>query len=192
MAKTCILFVFIVILIFVPYLAIFILLVCATYAAFIDGLYTYGNGRPGCRLSEEFGRTFRNNWDPIRYWVCQGSEAVSYVCPTEYLYSDSHQCCIHWAYWVWSQPFDPPSLAQWNFVKSLALLMMLLMQDERLFLFFFKVVLWIRTAAFNFIYLPVILYAFCVPINEMRSKLSFYGYNEHSRHSSIFQNWTKI
>lgn len=74
--------------------------------------YTHGNGRPGCQSQEEFGVKWRNNWDPIRYWVCQGNVAMSYICPVEYLFSQKNQCCIHWAFWEWTPPFDPPTLAR--------------------------------------------------------------------------------
>lgn len=73
--------------------------------------YNHGNGQPGCQLTEEFGRKWRNNWDPIRFWLCQGHMAVSFVCPPEHLFADSMQGCVHYTQWVWTKPFNPPSLA---------------------------------------------------------------------------------
>lgn len=74
-------------------------------------VYTYGNGRPGCRTEVEFGHKWRNNWDPIRYWQCTADGAVSYICPDEHIYLDSRECCVHWSCWTWTPPFDPPTLA---------------------------------------------------------------------------------
>lgn len=73
--------------------------------------YNHGNGRPGCRTSHEFTRKWRNNWDPLRYWKCTEFGAVSYVCPIETMYQDLKQCCVRWNHWVWTPPFDPPTLA---------------------------------------------------------------------------------
>lgn len=69
--------------------------------------YSHTNGRPGCRLTEEFGRKWRNNFDPIRYWVCEGNTAVSYICPVEHMYFDECQGCMHWTHWFWTPPYDP-------------------------------------------------------------------------------------
>lgn len=76
--------------------------------------FSFTNGRPGCRLQEELGRRWRNNHDPIRYWQCPniGSPAISYVCPDEFLFSNGFQSCIHWSAWEWTEPFDPPTLAE--------------------------------------------------------------------------------
>lgn len=89
-------------------LLVTILLGCAVAATMAT--YTHGDGKPGCRLAEEFGRKYRNNWDPIRYWVCQGRAAVSFVCPIEHLYADRNQGCVHYTQWVWTMPYDPPTL----------------------------------------------------------------------------------
>lgn len=77
--------------------------------------YTHGNGRPGCRTAIEQQAPsirWRNNWDPIRYWQCANGVAVSYICPIEYMFSYDDQCCLRWNYWVWTPPFDPPSMPQ--------------------------------------------------------------------------------
>lgn len=75
--------------------------------------FTHGhNGRPGCRMQAEFERKWRNNNDPLRYWRCHPVSrlAVSFVCPTEFMYQDKRQCCVHWSRWIWTRPFDPPTL----------------------------------------------------------------------------------
>lgn len=73
--------------------------------------YTNGNGRPGCRVTEEFGYKWRNNWDPVRYWVCHGNGVVvSYACPTDHLFLENAQTCVHWKNWDWTPPSDPPTL----------------------------------------------------------------------------------
>lgn len=91
--------------------AVLLMLLVCVAACHCLAVYTHGNGQPGCRLTEEFGRKFRNNWDPIRYWVCQGNAAVSYVCPIEHLFADRSQGCIHYSQWMWTMPYDPPTLA---------------------------------------------------------------------------------
>jgi hypothetical protein len=100
-------------------IAIIVLLIVSTLAALaaadteaVGVEYNHGNGRPACRTSEELGRKWRNNWDPQRYWVCHGNQAVSYVCPTEHLFFEKAQCCIHWFYWYHTTPRDPPTLSE--------------------------------------------------------------------------------
>lgn len=98
---------------FVPFplaVLLIVLLIAGACATVTLAAYTHGDGRPGCRLAEEFGRKYRNNWDPLRYWVCQGLAAVPFVCPPEHLYSDRSQGCVHYTQWTWTLPYDPPTL----------------------------------------------------------------------------------
>ncbi|KAG4079016.1 hypothetical protein HA402_001671 [Bradysia odoriphaga] len=72
--------------------------------------FSHTDGRPGCQLPIESQQKWRNNFDNVRYWVCTNGQAVSYICPTEYLFDFDRQCCIRWNFWVWTPPFDPPTL----------------------------------------------------------------------------------
>lgn len=74
-------------------------------------VFTHNNGRPGCRTPAEFGVKWSNNFDNLRYWLCTADGAVSYRCPTEFLFHYDRQCCVRWNFWTWSPPFDPPTLA---------------------------------------------------------------------------------
>lgn len=69
--------------------------------------YTHSDGRPACVSEREMNRKWRNNWDPLRYWECDGYRAVSYVCPLEYMYFDDLQICVHWTHWHYTRPYDP-------------------------------------------------------------------------------------
>lgn len=73
--------------------------------------YSHTNGKPGCRTAAEFNVKWANNYDNLRYWLCTDAGAVSYVCPTEFLFHYDRQCCVRWNFWTWSAPFDPPTLA---------------------------------------------------------------------------------
>lgn len=98
----------------------FLLIACSMSIVYASGLgknqqrnqrhFTHGNnGQPGCRLHAEFARKWRNNNDPLRYWRChpEQRQAVSFRCPTEFMYYDPRQCCVHYSRWRWTRPFDP-------------------------------------------------------------------------------------
>lgn len=91
---------------------LFALISCSAAQLYKGDLYTDGhNGRPGCQLPIEFNVKWPNNNDNLRYWLCTPQGAVSYICPTEFLFSYERQCCVHWNYWTWAAPFNPPTLA---------------------------------------------------------------------------------
>jgi hypothetical protein len=72
--------------------------------------YDHGDGRPAC-IQEEMNRPWRNNWDPVHYWVCinENSPAVSMSCPTDHGFLESALECVPWSQWYWTQPCNPPS-----------------------------------------------------------------------------------
>lgn len=96
---------------FTDLLAIFICLIVVHlyYVQSNEIKFSHTDGQPKCLTEAEFGRRWRNNEDPTRYWQCQGlNDALSYVCPTEYLYQDHMQGCVYYSHWIWTLPFDPP------------------------------------------------------------------------------------
>lgn len=84
---------------------------CSMAALYRSETYSHTNGRPGCQSQAEFGIKWANNFDNLRYWLCTAQGAVSYVCPDEYQFHYERQCCVHWHFWEWAAPFDPPTLA---------------------------------------------------------------------------------
>lgn len=76
--------------------------------------YTHDhNGRPGCKSEHELKRPWRNNFDPTRYWVCEefNEPAVEVLCPDGQAYFDPELQCVNWEDWLWTEPYDPPTLA---------------------------------------------------------------------------------
>jgi hypothetical protein len=73
--------------------------------------YNNGNGKPACN-DKEFPRLWRNNWDPTRYWKCEGLNRapVEVHCEENTAFSQPKQCCVPWQQWSWTAPCDPPSV----------------------------------------------------------------------------------
>uniref|UniRef100_A0A034WPA5 Chitin-binding type-2 domain-containing protein n=1 Tax=Bactrocera dorsalis TaxID=27457 RepID=A0A034WPA5_BACDO len=62
------------------------------------------DGKPVCPANSN-GQTYRNFWDPTRYWVCNGAgEPTSESCPDNTGYSGTTNKCIPWTDWVWVPP----------------------------------------------------------------------------------------
>ncbi|XP_037906031.1 uncharacterized protein LOC119648374 isoform X2 [Hermetia illucens] len=75
--------------------------------------YTNGNdGKPSCSDASQL-KSWRNNNDPVHYWVCEavGKPAVSKICSTNTLYLESAGKCVCVDDWVWTPPCDPEDLS---------------------------------------------------------------------------------
>ncbi|XP_054734666.1 uncharacterized protein LOC129242132 [Anastrepha obliqua] len=88
---------------------VYILVLCALLLA--NSAYTAdeycdpdSDGKPICQ-SISNGQTYRNFWDPTRYWVCDGSgEPISKRCPSGTAFSGETNKCVPWIDWVWVPP----------------------------------------------------------------------------------------
>ncbi|XP_036327625.1 uncharacterized protein LOC118740235 [Rhagoletis pomonella] len=62
------------------------------------------DGAPICPTNSN-GQTYRNFWDPTRYWLCYGAgEPISVLCPSNTGYSGVSNKCVSWIDWVWVPP----------------------------------------------------------------------------------------
>ncbi|XP_055923663.1 uncharacterized protein LOC129954048 isoform X1 [Eupeodes corollae] len=90
-----------------------LVLVVAFVALFSSAaaVYSHTDGKPECTATNVKTGSFRNNFDPTRYWVCEkvGESAVTVVCPQETGFLDSKKACVGWDQWVWEEPYDPPT-----------------------------------------------------------------------------------
>ncbi|XP_004522484.1 uncharacterized protein LOC101454382 [Ceratitis capitata] len=85
-----------------------ILLLMALFIAYAYANDEYcdpdSDGKPICPANSK-GETYRNFWDPTRYWICvSAGEPISKRCPSNTGYSGITNKCISWIDWVWVPP----------------------------------------------------------------------------------------
>lgn len=72
--------------------------------AAVDSCDPDSDGKPVCPANSN-GQTYRNFWDPTRYWICNGAgEPTTKRCPSNTGYSGTSNKCISWIDWVWVPP----------------------------------------------------------------------------------------
>ncbi|XP_055907759.1 uncharacterized protein LOC129942736 [Eupeodes corollae] len=79
---------------------------------FCSAALIHDDGQPGCKLQAELViESFRNTWDPTRYWSCKQRDqaAVSVRCPDQTGWLDSVKKCVDWDNWSWEEPTPPMS-----------------------------------------------------------------------------------
>ncbi|GAB0094300.1 Peritrophin-15b [Sergentomyia squamirostris] len=71
----------------------------------------HSDGEPGCRTQvEQEIRFWRHNFDPTRYWCCDGEGlAIQMLCPRQQAFMQTVRKCVHWSEWKWMTPIAPPS-----------------------------------------------------------------------------------
>lgn len=74
--------------------------------------YDHTDGQPYCKQA---GLTYRNNWDPTKFWVCaqSNSNAIMRSCPHDTpAFQGSIKKCVTWAEYKWETPVNPELSAQ--------------------------------------------------------------------------------
>ncbi|EDW11833.1 uncharacterized protein LOC6576401 [Drosophila mojavensis] len=78
-------------------------LILLCLALFVVAIYAdcdpNGNGLPNC--SGTSTTRYRNNWDPTRYWVCEGNTPTVVKCDIGLGYDPVTSECIPWSQWQW-------------------------------------------------------------------------------------------
>lgn len=79
------------------------------------------DGKPGCKTEIEMSRPWRNHCEPARYWTCvcdfndSNCAAKIVSCPPGSGFMDSEEFalfgCVPWENYVWTKPYNPPSIA---------------------------------------------------------------------------------
>ncbi|XP_055851951.1 uncharacterized protein LOC129916166 [Episyrphus balteatus] len=89
----------------------FALVLIVAFVASAFAVYSHTDGKPDCTAKNVATGSFRNNYDPTRYWVCEkvGESPTSVPCPQETGFLDSKKSCVGWDQWVWEEPYDPPT-----------------------------------------------------------------------------------
>ncbi|CAD7082606.1 unnamed protein product [Hermetia illucens] len=64
------------------------------------------SGKPDCSKYSN-GSKFRNLNDPVHYWQCDGSAAVSVLCPAGCFYQGKLESCVSVDDWIWEPGCDP-------------------------------------------------------------------------------------
>ncbi|XP_064553821.1 uncharacterized protein Peritrophin-15b [Drosophila montana] len=84
--------------------AAFVLLCLALFVAVAYGADCNpdGNGQPTC--SGTSSTRYRNNWDPTRYWVCEGNTATTVLCDDQTGFDPKTSTCVPWSSWQWYSP----------------------------------------------------------------------------------------
>ncbi|XP_059623006.1 gamete and mating-type specific protein A-like [Phlebotomus argentipes] len=72
-------------------------------------------GRPHCKSAAEFGRRWRNNWDPTSFWLCvklnEPAKLVKCEDTDEGGSAYYNGECVDWDDWCWTPPCKPLSSA---------------------------------------------------------------------------------
>lgn len=74
--------------------------------------YDHTDGQPFCK---SIGLTYRNNWDPTKFWICtqENANGVAKSCPPETpAYQGSLRKCVQWKDYKWETPENPELSAQ--------------------------------------------------------------------------------
>ncbi|XP_034473277.1 uncharacterized protein LOC117780745 [Drosophila innubila] len=61
-----------------------------------------GNGEPNC-TGIVGPQSYRNFWDPTKYFVCENGKISTVQCPINTGYM-SEGGCVSWITWVWTPP----------------------------------------------------------------------------------------
>ncbi|GAB0096121.1 hypothetical protein DMENIID0001_115920 [Sergentomyia squamirostris] len=90
-----------------------ILVTVLSVAVFVNGQDaspTY-DGRPGCLVQYEFGRLWKNNFEPTAYWKCEqwGQPASKVECPKYMNFQDYLQMCVPYTNWKVTPFSEPPT-----------------------------------------------------------------------------------